>query len=78
MSRAKKILETGAQYVRLFVLGPLGGDLWKCRCECGTCIATTKKRLVKYRTTSCGCLFKEYKLNQWRFKRFASNKNSPH
>ena len=46
-----------------------GNPLWRCRCDCGNTIETTKRRLVTGNTTSCGC-GKTPPLKDWVGKRF--------
>ena len=71
---------TGLRIGKLTVLGKSGNKakdgnpLWRCQCECGRKIETTKRRLLKRRlltgnTRSCGC-GKKPPLKDWVGKRF--------
>jgi hypothetical protein len=42
--------------VKLASIGPLGGFVWECLCECGNVITIKPKYLVSGNTRSCGCL----------------------
>ena len=66
---------TGLRFGKLTVEGRSGNKakdgnpLWRCRCDCGNTIETTKRRLVTGNTTSCGC-GKTPPLKDWVGKRF--------
>ncbi|MGN0965617.1 MAG: hypothetical protein ACI4O6_09695 [Dysosmobacter sp.] len=52
---------TGMRFGRLVVLGKSGNrakdrnPLWRCRCDCGKEMETTKRRLITGAVSSCGC-----------------------
>ena len=59
---------TGQRFGRLTILGPAELDKakangqrlgWRCRCECGREIVTTRKELMSGKVLSCGCLLAE-------------------
>ena len=65
---------TGLRIGKLTVLEPTeerirSAVVWRCRCDCGNTIETTKRRLVTGNTTSCGC-GKTPPLKDWVGKRF--------
>lgn len=46
-----------------------GNPLWRCRCDCGNLVETTKRRLLTGNIRSCGC-GKQPPLKDWVGKRF--------
>lgn len=67
-TRASAYDMTGQRFGRLLVLGPVdlpfpqqnGNRLgWRCRCDCGNEIISTRKNLLSGKVLSCGCLLKE-------------------
>ena len=65
---------TGLRIGKLTVVEPTdqrvrSAVVWRCRCDCGNEIETTKRRLVTGNTTSCGC-GKTPPLKDWVGKRF--------
>lgn len=54
----------GKKFGRLTVIGPGGRnaqqmELWRCRCDCGKEVSTSKYTLRAGRTLSCGCIGRE-------------------
>ena len=66
---------TGLRFGRLTVEGKSGSKardgnpLWRCRCDCGNLVETTKRRLLTGNIRSCGC-GKQPPLKDWVGKRF--------
>lgn len=67
-TRAAAVDMTGQRFGRLTVLGPAELDRakangqrlgWRCRCDCGREIVTTRKELMSGKVLSCGCLLAE-------------------
>lgn len=60
----RKLNLIGERFDRLVVIETLskGGGNLKCLCDCGNYSKTTRAKLIKGHTRSCGCLFKEKRL----------------
>lgn len=64
-ARVQKIKDlTGARYGRLTAIAHIGrhkkkGQLWLCRCECGSVSQHNSRHLLQGLTRSCGCLRRE-------------------
>lgn len=56
---------SGQQFGRLTAIQPTeqrdssGSIVWKCQCECGETVFYSVNSLMKAKTQSCGCLFRE-------------------
>lgn len=75
---------TGQKFGKLLVLSETskrddnGSIVWKCKCDCGSIIETTSKRLVNKLIVSCGCYQKErqkYSIEKLHNKQFKDNTN---
>ena len=66
---------TGLRFGKLVVLGKSENrtkdrnPLWRCRCDCGKELETTKSKLITGRVSSCGCNRKP-QVKDWVGKRF--------
>jgi hypothetical protein len=52
-------ISPGAKFGKLVVIGHIGNNLYKCRCECGNEVDAASRNLKRGHKKSCGCLLVE-------------------